>query len=119
MSQEVDITLSGQPNTMALIVRSMIAEYAHRAPLPDRLSIGLDIDGQRVSIRRDGRAVTIGSRTTEGARAVFTCSLQDFVEAVIKGAIVEAFMAGKLTFRGNPLEALKSYFWLRKICRSI
>lgn len=119
MIKTEDIAIKGQPNTMALIVRSMIVEFAARAPLPDRLSIGLDIDGQRVTIRRDAGAVTVGARTTDGARAVFTCSLQDFVEAVIQDSIVGAFMAGKLTFQGSPLEAFKSYLWLRKICRSI
>ena len=119
MTRAEDIAVTGQPNTMALIVRSMIVEFAGRAPLPERLSIGLDIDGQCVTIRRRGRDITVGARTTEGARAVFACSLQDFVEAVIDGNIVGAFLAGKLTFRGNPLEALKSYFWLRKICRAL
>lgn len=119
MTKREDIAITGQPNTMALIVRSMIVEFAARAPLPDRLSIGLDIDGQRVTIRREAGAVTIGARTTDGARAVFSCSLQDFVEAVINNGIVGAFMAGKLTFQGSPIEALKSYLWLRKICRAL
>lgn len=119
MTSTEDIAVTGQPNTIALIVRSMIVEFAHRAPLPDPISIGLDIDGQCVTIRRSGGSITVGSRSTEGARAVFTCGLQDFVEAVIGGRIVAAVMAGKLTFRGNPLEALKSYVWLRKICRAL
>ena len=119
MTSADDISITGQPNTIALIVRSMIFEFADRAPLPDPLSIGLDIDGQCVTIRHSGGSITVGSRSTEGARAVFTCGLQDFVEAVINGHIIGAVMAGKLTFRGNPLEALKSYFWLRKICRAL
>ena len=114
-----DIVISGQPNTMALIVRSIIEEHGGKAPLPATLAIGLDVDGQLVSIFSSGGKTRVAARSLEGTRAVFDCSLEDFVEAVTTRKLVGTFLAGKLGFRGNPIEALKAYLWLRKLCASL
>lgn len=113
------IVIIGQPNTMALIVRSIIEEHGERAPLPASLAIGLDVDGQLVSIFSADGKIRVAARSLEGARAVFDCSLEDFVEAVTTRKLVSTFLAGKLGFRGSPIEALKAWLWLRKLCAAL
>jgi hypothetical protein len=113
------ITLSGRANVMSLILKSMIEQHYETAPLPPRLSIGLDIDGQKLSVQSEGGAILIQPGTLAAAGAVFSGSLEHFLEALVRGTVVRSYLSGKLDFRGNPLEALKSYLWLRRVCASL
>lgn len=114
-----DITLEGTTNIMSLILRSMIEEHNDAAPLPPKLDIGLDIQGQQLRLRRDGGRVCITSGTLDGAKAVFSGSLDHFLDVLLTGSIVRSYAAGKLGFRGSPVETLKAYLWLRRVCSSL
>lgn len=110
-----DIRISGHPNLISYILRSMIEEHADKAPLPDKLDIALQMDNQKVVLHKSSGKVKLVPRTLSDAKAVFSGQMDHFVEALVGGAIVRSYLAGKLRFSGNPVEALKSYLWLRRL----
>ncbi|MFH1436410.1 MAG: hypothetical protein ABIJ56_11890 [Pseudomonadota bacterium] len=114
-SRPYDIQISGHPNMICFILRSMIEEHAEKAPLPDKLDIALQMDEQKVVLHSSSGNVKLVPRTLSDAKAVFSGQMDHFLEALVGGAIVRSYLAGKLRFSGNPVEALKSYFWLRRL----
>jgi hypothetical protein len=114
-----EITLEGSTNIMSLILKSMIEEHHDAARLPSKLDIGLDIEGQKLRLRHSDGKVRITPRTLAGAKAVFSGSLDHFLEVLLSGSIVRSYLAGKLGFRGSPVETLKAYLWLRRVCSAL